>query len=103
MKKNDPRIVDGLVVAGCLFMTALAVKTPWSMLPLPVIAVSGAAASVALWWRRRWPQLAVVAGALGYLLSGNPGPLLIGLYGAGAYAPRRQATLLGVVGWAGAV
>ncbi|EXG81095.1 sensor histidine kinase [Cryptosporangium arvum] len=93
---------DAALVAGCLFLTVLAVKTPWSDLPPVVVAVAGALASLAQWWRRRWPGAAAVAGALGYALSGNPGPLLVGLYAAGAYAPRRHAWWLVAVGWAGA-
>ncbi|SHN20340.1 sensor histidine kinase [Cryptosporangium aurantiacum] len=100
--RGDRRVADGLLVLGCLFLTALAVKTPWSALPLPVIAVAGVAASVALWWRRRLPHVAAAAGAVGYALSGNIGPLLTGLYAAGAYAPRRHVGWLALVGWAGA-
>ncbi|GAA3384667.1 sensor histidine kinase [Cryptosporangium minutisporangium] len=99
---GDPRIVDGLLVAGCLLLTAFAMKTPWSVLPLPVIAVAGVVASLAQWRRRRWPHVAAVAGAVGNALAGNPGPLLVGLYAAGAYAPRRHVAWLAVVGWAGA-
>ncbi|MFG1925910.1 sensor histidine kinase [Cryptosporangium sp. NPDC048952] len=95
--------VDAALVVGCLFLTVLAVKTPWSALPLVVIAVGGTLASVAQWWRRRWPHLAAVAGALGWVLSGNPGPWLVGLYASGAYAPRRHAWWLVAVSWAGAM
>jgi signal transduction histidine kinase len=34
-------------------------------------------------------------------LSGNPGPLLVGLYSGAAFAPRRQTWVLAAVGWAG--
>jgi len=98
---GDPRVTDLTLVVCCLFLTALAVKTPWSVLPAPVIAVGGVAASTAQWWRRRSPVVAVVAGAVGYALSGNPGPLLVGLYAGGAYASRRAAGWLVPVGWAG--
>lgn len=96
---GDRRVVDTLLVVACLALTALAVKTPWSVLPRPVIAVAGVLGSVAQWHRRRWP--ATAAGAMAYALSGNPGPLLVGLYSGVAHGSRRQAWVLGLVGWAG--
>jgi signal transduction histidine kinase len=99
----DRRVVDAVVVLACLGLAALAVKTPWSPLPLPVVAAAGVVGSVAQWTRRRWPQVACVVGAVAYPLSGNPGPLLAGVYAGAAYSPRRQAWALGVVGWAGFV
>lgn len=92
---------DAALVVGCLFLTVLAVKTPWSGLPPVVIAAGGAAASLGQWWRRRWPHVAAVAGAIGFVLSGNPGPLFVGLYATGAYALRRHVWWVVVVGWAG--
>jgi signal transduction histidine kinase len=91
------------VVVLCLFLTVLAVKTPWSPLPRAVIAVAGAVGSAALWWRRDHPAPATLAGAAAYVLSGNPGPLLIGLFSGGAYARRRHAWAYALIGWAALV
>src|SRR5262245_160979 len=99
----DPRPVESVLVAGCLFLTALAVKTPWSSLPRPVILVAGLASSLVQLRRRQWPELAAVLGAAGYALSGNPGPWLIGLYSGAAYAPRSRLWLPALAGWAGPV
>lgn len=96
-----PPIQDAALVAVCLALTGLAVKTPWSPLPAAVIAGAGVAGSAVQWWRRRRPRLATIAGAMAYALSGNPGPLLVGLYSGTAYAPRRQVVALGLVGAAG--
>lgn len=95
------RVVDTLLVVACLALTALAVKTPWSTLPRPVIAVAGVLGSAAQWYRLRWPHLSTGAGAVAYALSGNPGPLLVGLYSGVAHGSRGQAWALGLVGWAG--
>lgn len=100
---TDRRVVDTAVVLTCLLLTALAVKTPWSTLPRPVIAVAGVLGTVAQWPRRRWPHVATVAGAGAYALSGNPGPLLVGLYAGTVYAPRRLLWLTGLLGWLGFV
>ena len=99
----DRRAVDSALVAGCLFLTLLAVKTPWSALPRPVILVAGLAGSLVQLRRRQWPELAAVLGAAGYALSGNPGPWLIGLYSGAAYGPRRRLWLPALAGWAGLV
>jgi signal transduction histidine kinase len=98
---TDRRVVDTVVVLACLFLTVLAVKTPWSTIPRPAIAIIGVLGSAAQWPRRRWPHLATAAGAGAYALSGNPGPLLIGLYAGAAYGPRRLIWLTALVGWAG--
>jgi signal transduction histidine kinase len=95
------RWVDAALVVGCLFLTYLAVKAHWSPLPRPVVAIAGVAGSVAQWPRRRWPISAALAGTAAYVLSGNPGPLLVGLYSGGSYAPRRHVWLPAVAGWAG--
>jgi signal transduction histidine kinase len=97
----DKRTADAALVLGCLILTAFAVKASWAPLPGPVIAVAGVVGSVAQWWRRRWPQLATVVGAGAYLLSGNPGPLLVGLYSGATFAPRRHTWVLAAVAWAG--
>jgi signal transduction histidine kinase len=97
----NQRFVDGALVVGCLFLAALAVKGHWSVLPRPVIAAAGIVGSAAQWTRRRQPHVATVAGAAAYALSGNPGPLLVGLYSGAAYAPRRHVWALAVVGAAG--
>jgi signal transduction histidine kinase len=98
---GDRRVVDTVVVVACLALTALAVKTPWSTLPRPVIAVAGVLGSAAQWHRLCWPHLATTAGAVTYALSGNPGPLLVGLYSGVAHGSRGQAWALGLVGWTG--
>jgi signal transduction histidine kinase len=98
---HDPRVVDATAVLGCLFLTVLAVKASWSGLPRPVIAVTGLAGSLSQWSRRRWPWVATVAGAAGYVFSGNPGPWVVGLYSGASYGRRRWVWLLGVTGWAG--
>src|SRR3954447_754653 len=101
-----PRAVDAGLVLACVLLTVLAVKTPWARLPLPVIAVAGLLGSAAQWPRRRWPQLALAAGAGAFVLSGNPGPWLVGLHAGAVYAPRRQLWACGVaaaggyLGWA---
>ncbi|MGY3520256.1 sensor histidine kinase [Micromonospora haikouensis] len=96
------RVGDALIVAACLVLTTLAVTTPWSPLPLPVVGAAGTLAALATWWRRSHPYAVVVIAALGYALSGNEGPLLVGLFAAGLYASRRHVWWLVVVGWAGA-
>ncbi|MEO3810350.1 histidine kinase [Sphaerisporangium sp. B11E5] len=79
-----PRAISAASVALCLFLTVLAVKTPWAPLPRPVIAAAGLAGTGAVWFRCRWPVAVAVVGAGAYVLSGNPGPLLISLFsGAG--------------------
>jgi signal transduction histidine kinase len=90
----------------CLALTVLAVKTPWSPLPRPVIAASGFVACAAVWFRGRWPVTVAVVAAVAYALSGNPGPLLISLFsgagsGMGVRAGRRFLilALIGVVGF----
>jgi signal transduction histidine kinase len=97
----NPRAVDAALVVLSLALTALAVKTPWSPLPAGVIAVAGAGGSVALWWRRDRPVAACVAGAVAYALSGNPGPLLVGVYSGASYAHRKWLWIPGLAGAAG--
>jgi signal transduction histidine kinase len=98
---GDPRVVDAVLVLACLLLTPLAVKTPWADLPRPVIAAAGVLGSLAQWPRRRWPLAATVAGAAAYVLSGNPGPIFVGLYSGAAYPPRRLVWVAALVGWAG--
>ncbi|GAB1645751.1 histidine kinase [Krasilnikovia sp. MM14-A1259] len=97
----DPRVADGAVVLVCLLLTAFAVKGHWVSLPRPVIALAGLAGTAAQWTRRTRPHLAALAGAVAYPLSGNPAPLLAGLYAAGVHAPRRHLWALAGTGWAG--
>jgi signal transduction histidine kinase len=94
-------VADGALVLACLALTALAVKASWSALPAPVVALAGIAGSAAQWWRRALPVPAAVAGAAAYALSGNPGPLLVGVYSGAVYGARRGAAVAGVAGWAG--
>jgi signal transduction histidine kinase len=98
---TTPVAVDAALVVVCLSLTALAAKTPWSPLPVAVILIAGVLGSLAQGWRRRRPALASLAGSVAYALSGNPGPLLIGLYSGAAYAPRRRVWALGLFGAAG--
>jgi signal transduction histidine kinase len=91
---TDPRAHDAALVLVCLILTVLAVKGRWSPLPRPVLLVAGVAGSVAQWWRRRRPLVAVTVAAGTFALSGNPGPWLVGVYSAAAYTER---------GWLGSV
>ncbi|MFI5496766.1 sensor histidine kinase [Actinoplanes sp. NPDC051859] len=100
-RQGAPRLIDGALVAGCLLASGLAVKTPWSPLPWPIVLAAGLVGSAALWPRRRWPLCSAVAGAGAFALTGNPVPLLGGLYAAGRYAPRRRGWLGGIAAWAG--
>ncbi|MEV4510169.1 histidine kinase [Dactylosporangium sp. NPDC049525] len=94
-------VADGVLVLACLALTALAVKASWSALPAPVVALAGVAGSAAQWWRRTLPWPAAVAGAAAYALSGNPAPLLVGVYSGAVYGSRAGAAVAGVAGWAG--
>jgi signal transduction histidine kinase len=98
---SNPRVIDGAVVLACLFLTVLAVKTPWSPLPRPLIAVLGGLGSLAMWFRRRQPEAVAVAGAATCALAGNPGPLLVGLYSGASYGRSAAVWPVAVVGWAG--
>lgn len=103
-RATDPRVLRPVLVTACAGLTAMAVKTPWSPLPRWVIAVSSTVASVAVWWYRRRPMAVAAGGAVGHMLSGNPGPLLVGLVAAAAtLRPGRLAVLpvLGVAGFGG--
>ncbi|MFG2004594.1 sensor histidine kinase [Spirillospora sp. NPDC048911] len=93
--------VDAALVVVCLALTVLAVRGRWAPMPSVVIAGAGAAGSLAQLWRRRLPWAAAVAGAAAYLLSGNPGPVIVGLYSSGASMPLRYAWMPTVAGWAG--
>ncbi|WP_431930219.1 sensor histidine kinase [Nonomuraea jabiensis] len=97
-----PHAMSVASVTVCLFLTVLAVKTPWAPLPRVVIAAAGLVATGAVWFRDRWPVAVAAVGAGAYALSGNPGPLLIGLFsGAGARLGARFGALaaIGVAGF----
>ena len=98
---QDRRVVDAAAVLGCLFLTVLAVKASWSGLPRPVIAVAGTLGSLVQWRRLRWPAIAAVVGSAAYLLSGNPGPWLVGVYSGASCSPRRRVWLVALAGWVG--
>jgi signal transduction histidine kinase len=98
---GDHRVIDGTLVLACLGLTVLAVHGRWSVLPPGVIAVAGVLGSLAQWPRRSRPGLAAVAGAAATALSGNPGPVLVGLYAGSAHAPRRHVWAYPVVAWVG--
>jgi signal transduction histidine kinase len=95
------RWADAALVLACLALTVLAVKGHWSTLPRPVIAAAGVAGSAAQWWRRTRPQVANLIGAAAYALSGNPGPVLVGLYSGASYAKRQHLWAVAIAGWAG--
>lgn len=95
------RLTDGALVAACLALTVLAVKTPWSPFPRPVIALVGILGSLTLWFRRQRPEVAAVAGAITCVVGGNPGPLIVGLYSSALYLRRRYIWAIAIVGWAG--
>jgi signal transduction histidine kinase len=97
----DRRVVDAVAVLACLVLTAWAVKGSWSPLPRPVVALAGTIGSLVQWRRRQWPQAAALVGSAAYVVSGNPGPLLIGLYTGASLAPRRQVWALVIAGGAG--
>jgi signal transduction histidine kinase len=97
----ERRVIDATLVLTCLGLTALAMRTPWSPLPWPVILVAGAAGSLAQWSRRDWPDLAAVLGAAAMALGANPGAWLVGVYSGAAYAPRRRVWISALAGWWG--
>lgn len=99
----DPRWLEAALVAGCLALTAMAVKTPWSTLPGPVIAGCGLVGSLAVGLRRGYPGTVTVLGAGTMALTGNPGPLVIGLFSSMTPDRRRAYPALAVVGAAGFV
>ncbi|WP_432871959.1 sensor histidine kinase [Microbispora rosea] len=93
-----PHVISAAFVALCLFLTVLAVTTPWAPLPRPVIAAAGLAGTGAVWFRGRWPVAVAVAGAGAYVLSGNPGPLLISLF-SGAGTRFAALAAIGIAGF----
>jgi signal transduction histidine kinase len=98
---TERRLVDASLALGCLALTALAVKTPWSPLPWPVLVTAGAAGSLAQWFRRDWPEAAAVLGAGAFALGANPGAWLVGVYSGATYAPRRRVWIPALAGWLG--
>jgi signal transduction histidine kinase len=103
-EEGHERRIDVLLVLAGLGLTVLAVKTPWSTAPGPVIALAGAVSSGLLPLRRRWPTAVALTAAAGNVLSGNPLPLLAGLFAAGDRGSRRWTVLVvpaGVAGWFG--
>lgn len=95
LSRIDPRLADATWVAGGLFLSVLAAKTPWAPFPWQVVLLAGATGSAALWWRRRRPLEATAVAAVGSALSGNPFPALVGI---GSLATRRRdVTLVAMV------
>jgi signal transduction histidine kinase len=99
--RTERRGIDAALVLACLGLTVLAVKTPWSPLPWPVVAVAGVAGSLAQWFRRDRPEIAAVLGAAGMAAGANPGAWLVGVYSGAAYAPRRLVWIPALAGWSG--
>jgi signal transduction histidine kinase len=98
---NAKRLGDAALAVVSLALTALAVKGHWSAVPAPVIATAGALGSAALYPRRRWPVPAAIVTAVSYALSGNPLPILVGVYSGAAHAPRRLVWVFPLAGWSG--
>lgn len=96
-----PHAVSAVCVAICLLLTVAAVKAPWAQTPRTVIAAAGLVATVAVWFRDRWPIGVAALGAGAFALSGNPGPLLIGLFSGAGARPGRRFAALAVIGVAG--
>lgn len=94
-------LVTASLVAASLVATALATKGGWAAVPAGVVAAAGALGSLALLVRRTHPVVAAVVGAGTYALSGNPLPVVVGLWSGGAYAPRRLLPLVAAAGWSG--
>jgi signal transduction histidine kinase len=105
-RRIDPRLLDAALIAGCLLLTVMAVKTPWSTLPRPLIAGCGLAGSLAVGLRRSRPGTLAGLGAGTMALTGNPGPLVVGLFASLTATPRRPyleypaLALAGVAGFA---
>ncbi|MFI5914576.1 sensor histidine kinase [Dactylosporangium sp. NPDC051541] len=95
------RLGDAVLVATSLALTALALKGHWAAVPSAVIGIVGALGSLALWWRRRRPVAVGWVAAVSYALSGNPLPILFGVYSGAVHAPRPRAWFLPVAGVAG--
>jgi signal transduction histidine kinase len=98
---NAKRLGDAALVAVSLALTLLAVKGHWSAMPPAVIATAGALGSAALYPRRRWLVPVAIVTAVSYALSGNPLPILAGIYSGAAHAPRRQVWIFPLAGWSG--
>ncbi|MFI6510445.1 sensor histidine kinase [Streptosporangium sp. NPDC050855] len=96
-----PHAVSAASVVFCLVLTVVAVKVPWAPLPRVVIAAAGLVATGAVWFRDRWPIAVTAAGAGAYALSGNPGPLLIGLFCGAGVRPGPRFAALAAIGVAG--
>jgi signal transduction histidine kinase len=98
---TNRRVVDAALVLACFALTVLAVRTPWSPLPWPVIWVVGVVGSLAQWFRRDRPEAAAVLGAAAFAFGANPGAWLVGVYSAAAYGPRRRVWIPILAGWLG--
>jgi signal transduction histidine kinase len=99
----NPRMVDGVLLAVGVLLTALAVKTPWSTMPGWVIASAGMTGSAAVWWRRSAPLSVTLVAGVAHILSGNPWPLLVGLYTSGYALEYRRLLPVLAAGTAGFV
>lgn len=90
-------VADGFAVLFSIVGTIAATESNprWVDLPRWVIAVTGAAGTVLLWWRRRHPVRLTLGSAVLFLFSHNPVPLLYGLYSAAV--ARRDRVLVAIV------
>jgi signal transduction histidine kinase len=103
--RGDAACVAGALAFAVLLLSfgdASASSTP----PWPVDAAIGVTASLALWWRRRWPLgLAVALGLLGVVSASTTAPMSLALFTLAAYRPARVAlpvagaSLAGVAGY----
>ncbi|MBB2922143.1 sensor histidine kinase [Cellulomonas cellasea] len=101
MAPSRDRTLDTVLVVGSLLLTAMAARGGWSAVPAGVVAAAGALGSAVLVVRRARPVTVTTVGAAAYALSGNPLPLVVGLWSGGAHAPRRALALVAVAGWSG--
>lgn len=90
-------VADGFAILLSIVGTIAATESNprWVDVPRWVIAATGAAGTVLLWWRRRHPVRLTIGSAFLFLFSHNPVPLLYGLYSAAVV--RRDRVLVAIV------
>jgi signal transduction histidine kinase len=97
---------DAACVAGSLAFVALLLSfgdaSATSIPPWPIDAAIGVIASLALWWRRRWPLgLAVALGLLGVVSASTTAPMSLALFTLAAYRSARVALPVAIASWGG--